>query len=229
MYKIKVLCTPKNKNKCVAYLNVCRYKLIANSELFVTFRLRVFHSNITISTLNTASQGSRYQIQWGGCVAVQTSSGRARLWSHLLPSSLPSWKGERSLLNEPQGPEWEGGGGLIVAQIKGVQESHTHSTQTHACAHLTTSGPSCPVLSLHKTRCPVLSPGNQKQLLSSFLPLGQPAPPREIPEQCWNTLLSTHSQNDCWVIPVYSYVLPPVCKHYSLYHPCSTAIKIQCP
>lgn len=49
-----MLCTPKNKNKCVAYLNVCRYKLIANSELFVTFRLRVFHSNITISTLNTA-------------------------------------------------------------------------------------------------------------------------------------------------------------------------------
>lgn len=82
--------------------------------------------------------------------------------------------------------------------------------------------PPCSVLSCFRsykrafTWCPVLSLLDQKWLClpPSLLPslVGQPAPPREIPKQCWNTLLSPRSQSDCWVIPVYNYVLTPVCK-----------------
>ena len=52
----------------------------------------------------------------------------------------------------------------------------------------------------------------------SYHPSGQPAPPREIPERSWNTLLSPRSQSDCWVIPVYEYVLSQVCKSKKTKH-----------
>lgn len=39
------------------------------------------------------------------------------------------------------------GAGLVVAEMKGVQESHTHSVQTHKRTHMTTSALSCPPFS----------------------------------------------------------------------------------
>lgn len=47
--------------------------------------------------------------------------------------------------------------------------------------------------------------------LAADLPLVKCAPPREIPKQRWNTLLSPHAQNNCWVIPVYSCMHSPQC------------------
>lgn len=81
----------------------------------------------------------------------------------------------------------------VVAEIKGVQESCMHSTQTHKYRYLTTLLADVhdliPHFALVNQTWLSYSPSINPSLTHSFHPSGQPAPPREIPERCWNTLL----------------------------------------
>lgn len=201
---------------------------MAPSQLEITFYFHVFHRNITASTLQRI-QG--YQRPSGECAAVQTSSGRPQLWSHLLPSSLPSCRGERSALNESRDREWRGGGSLVMAEIKGIRESCAHGSQKHRCTLLISSALPCflPWLS-----APFFLPlwlWNDSPLLNSrslTSSMGPTCSTRGDPRAALEHAVITTFTNDCWVIPVYSHALPSVHKHCSLHQPSRTAIKQYC-
>lgn len=104
------------------------------------------------------------------------------------------------------------GAACCVRDERCIRITDAHRTQTH----LTTTAPSRPPFSFSyrwaRPYPPLLSNQTNTPSLLPSIPQGRPAPPREIPEQCWNMLLSPRSQCNCWVIPVYSSVLRPACE-----------------
>lgn len=175
----------------------------------MTFPLCVCHCKCQrFSTATWARQLLSDPIRWMWCSANFIRKAPALITSLTLIS--PVLRGARGHCLMSFRVE---SGGLAEAEMKVVQESYTRRTQTHKRTRLTTSALPCRPFSAADGHSPPLT---QRWLFSSLAPLslprfchpsGQPAPPREIPKECWSTLLSPRSQSDCWVIPVYSYVL----------------------
>ena len=176
-------------------------------------------SSASLTVTVTASapqlrQDSCYQNQSGECGAARTSSGRPPALitpPTLIPPVLPGPGGHR-LMSFGEEIGVVVGAACCVRDERCIRITDAHRTQTH----LTTTAPSRPPFSFSyrwaRPYPPLLSNQTNTPSLLPSIPQGRPTPPREIPEQCWNMLLSPRSQCNCWVIPVYSSVLRPACE-----------------